>query len=88
MRNSDMKSLWLLVVLVMSVLVLEHGHKMVGAEDCEEEIRGFTIECMYYMSNDSQSLVNPNARCCKVITDAYPTLSCWCNSLSRKVGMF
>jgi len=88
MRNSDMKSFSLLVVLVINVLsVFQHGQKMVVAEECEVEIRGFQIECMYYMNKGDPRILNPNDRCCKVITDAYPKLSCWCNSLSRKVGM-
>jgi len=88
MRNSDTKSFWLLVVLVMNVVsVFQHGHKMVAAEDCEEELRGFDIECMYYMNKGDPRILNPNHRCCKVITHAFPKLSCCCNNLSRKVGM-
>ncbi|ESW21169.1 hypothetical protein PHAVU_005G047700 [Phaseolus vulgaris] len=86
MRNSDTKSFWLLVVLVMNVVsVFQHGHKMVAAEDCEEELRGFDIECMYYMNKGDPRILNPNHRCCKVITHAFPKLSCCCNNLSRKV---
>jgi len=83
-----MKSLWLLVILVINVLSVLNEKKLVSAEECEVEIRGMTIECTYYMNKTNQRLVNPNDRCIKAINDVYPKLSCWCNSLSRKVGMF
>ncbi|XP_017424759.1 uncharacterized protein LOC108333813 [Vigna angularis] len=83
MRNSEMKWLCLLVILVISVL---DEKKLVLAEECEVEIRGMTIECLYYMNKGDQRLLAPNDRCKKAITDAFPKLQCWCNSLSRKVA--
>lgn len=80
MRNSEMK--WLCVLFVMVVI------SVVSAEECEVEIRGMTIECTYYMNKSDQRLLTPNDRCKKAIRDVFPKLQCWCNSLSRKVGMF
>ncbi|KAL5150225.1 hypothetical protein HKD37_13G036900 [Glycine soja] len=85
MTNFNVKSIWWLPILAICVLSLCHDHKMVVAEDCEEELRGLNIECMYYMNKDDPSLLNPNGRCCKAITDAYPKLGCVCKNLSRKV---
>ncbi|RDX79414.1 hypothetical protein CR513_40170, partial [Mucuna pruriens] len=86
MVNSDVKSLWLLAVLGMSVLSLSHDPKMVAAEDCDVHLRGLEIECMYYMNKGNPStLLNPNDRCCKVIKRA--NVPCVCRNLSRKLSM-
>ncbi|CAJ1958213.1 unnamed protein product [Sphenostylis stenocarpa] len=84
MRKCDMKSFWLVAVVVVNVLSV----LMVGAEECETEILGMKIECTYYMTKSDPRILDPNPQCCKAIADAHKKLSCWCNSLARKVGVF
>ncbi|KAK7323445.1 hypothetical protein VNO77_26918 [Canavalia gladiata] len=87
MVSSVVKSFWVLAFLAMCVLSLCHDQNPVpkmAAEDCEVDLRGFEIECMYYMHKGMPyMLLNPNDRCCKVIKEA--NIPCCCNNLSRKL---
>ncbi|MED6219907.1 hypothetical protein PIB30_040187 [Stylosanthes scabra] len=48
-----------------------------ASEDCETDLRGLEIECMYYMhKGEPPTLMNPNQRCCDVIQHA--NLPCCC----------
>ncbi|XP_020990980.1 uncharacterized protein LOC107473192 isoform X2 [Arachis duranensis] len=55
-----------------------------AAEDCETDLRGLEIECLYYMhKGEPSTLMNPNKRCCDVIQQA--NLPCCCANLNRKL---
>lgn len=83
--GSNLKSIWLLVTIAMiSVLCLCH-HKVVAAEDCQVDMRGIQIECMYYMNKGDPSLKDPNDRCCNVIGGL--NLPCICRNLYQKLCM-
>ncbi|RYR79675.1 hypothetical protein Ahy_A01g004493 [Arachis hypogaea] len=56
-----------------------------AAEDCETDLRGLEIECLYYMhKGEPSTLMNPNKRCCDVIQQA--NLPCCCANLNRKLS--
>ncbi|XP_027339565.1 uncharacterized protein LOC113853245 [Abrus precatorius] len=82
----DIKTIGLLF-LSICLLSLCHDQKLlptVAGEDCDVDLRGFEIECMYYMNKGEPStLINPNDRCCKVIKNA--NIPCCCRNLGRKL---
>lgn len=84
--STNLKSIWLLGTFAICVLSLFHHDHKVAAEDCEVDMRGLEIECMYYMNNGEPStMLNPNDRCCKVLTGL--NLPCVCGNLHRKICM-
>ncbi|CAL5201536.1 unnamed protein product [Lathyrus oleraceus] len=85
MLGSNMKSIWLLVILVITSLC---HYKNVKGEDCERDILGMNIECMYYMNIGlPEEPIPPNDRCCNVLKTA--NVPCVCkNGLSRKLPFY
>ncbi|KAI4333041.1 hypothetical protein L6164_017896 [Bauhinia variegata] len=76
---------WFLGILAISgIMQLWHDEQklVVVAENCQEDIWGFNIECMYYFAK-SEPLRDPNDRCCKVIQSA--NIPCCCRHLSDKL---
>ncbi|XP_058782653.1 uncharacterized protein LOC131657200 [Vicia villosa] len=83
MLVSNMKSIWLLTILVIISLCY---YKNVNGEDCENDILSMNIECLIYMNKDLQEPIPPNDRCCDIIKTA--NFPCVCkNGLSRKLPL-
>ncbi|RDX79409.1 hypothetical protein CR513_40165, partial [Mucuna pruriens] len=83
MVNSNVKSFWF---LAMCVLSLCHDLKMVAAENCDEDMRGLEIECLFYMNNSDPKLVDPNQRCCNIIKGV--NVPCCCSSILQRKLVF
>ncbi|WJX30849.1 hypothetical protein P8452_19342 [Trifolium repens] len=80
MLGFNLKSIWLLAILAMSLC----NYQNVSGEDCENDIMAFNIECMIFMNKDLPKPINPNDRCCNVIRRA--NVPCVCkNGLSKKL---
>ncbi|WJX30853.1 hypothetical protein P8452_19346 [Trifolium repens] len=66
MLGFNVKSIWLMAILAMSLC----HYQNVSGEDCENDIMAFNIECMIFMNKDLPKPINPNDRCCNVIRRA------------------
>ncbi|KAI9115211.1 hypothetical protein K1719_013530 [Acacia pycnantha] len=77
MDGSNVKFV-LSVVGAMAIIIA--GYVAEG-EDCERDLLGLQIECLYYMHKGEPPMQDPNDRCCNEIKKA--NVPCVCTKLSR-----
>ena len=82
--NGKMKcnmKFFLCVVGVIGIILANYV-----SADCEQDLRGLEIECLYYMHKGVPPMQNPNDRCCNLIKVA--DVPCVCSKLSRHIGEY
>lgn len=79
--------LYFKVLLCVMVVIATIIAGVAKGEDCQSDLLGLEIECLYYMHKGVPSIMqNPNHRCCRAIKKS--NIPCVCTKLTHKISKY
>ncbi|XP_028789889.1 uncharacterized protein LOC114745883 [Neltuma alba] len=68
---------------VLGIMIITGTAEFSEGEECQSDLIGLEIECLYYMHKGVPAMQNPNGRCCRAIHEA--NILCVCSKLTQKI---